>query len=113
MLHHLKDDDQTLSVWPEKGSVSSVVWTPICEGFVVFNILSYPRTLNKIWWHALCFIIHTASYYKSKCLRMQKQLILLIYLDEVLADTQRSVSISLLEEISKSDVSNSLLTGGL
>lgn len=42
---------------------------------------------------------------------MQKQLI--IYLDEVLADTQRSVSISLLEEISKSDVSNSLLTGGL
>lgn len=44
---------------------------------------------------------------------MQKQLILLIYLDEVLADTQSSVSISLLEEISKSEVSNSLLTGGL
>lgn len=29
------------------------------------------------------------------------------------ADTQKSVSTSLLEEISKNDVSNSLLTGGL
>lgn len=36
--------------------------------YVVLELLRY----NKIWWHALGFIIHTASYYKSKCLRMQK-----------------------------------------
>lgn len=41
MLHHLKE-----SCLAGKGSVDSVVCTPICGGFVVFNILSCHRTLK-------------------------------------------------------------------